>query len=153
MAKVHSADKFITLNANRNIAALGEALHATNGIVECDGNGVLSASNGAAGFDTSALHTDTGSEISALTAKAAPVGADMLVIEDSEDTNSKKKLTLTALDGLLNSIGENTDAASASNVWTLRRSTTATTASLDVCMPTGASTYAWTSIVTQDWTP
>jgi hypothetical protein len=152
MAKIHSADRFLTLNASRDIAALGEALYLINGVVECDGNGTLSASSGVAGFDASALHTDTGSEISALTAKTTPVGADMLVIEDSEDTNAKKKLTLTALSGLLNSIGANTDAASASNVWTLRRSTTATTASLDVCMPTGASTYAWTSIVTQDWT-
>lgn len=152
MSKVMSADIFRTLAANRDIAALGEALYAVNGIVECDGSGALSASSGAAGFDTSALHTDTGSEISALTAKTTPVGADMLVVEDSEDSNAKKKLTITALSGLLNAIGENTDAASASNVWTLRRSTTATTASLDVCMPTGASTYAWTSIVIQDWT-
>lgn len=153
MSKIMSADIFRTLANSRDIAALGEALYAVNGIVACDGSGALSPSSGAAGFDTSALHADTGSEISGLTAKTTPVGADMLVIEDSEDTNAKKKLTLTALSGLLNTIGENTDAASASNVWTLRRSTTATTASLDVCMPTGASTYAWTSIVTQDWTP
>lgn len=152
MAKIHSADRFLTLNANRDIAALGEALYSVNGIVECDGSGNLSASTGVAGFDASALHTDTDSEISALTAKTTPVGADMLVIEDSEDTNAKKKLLLSALNVFLNVIGDNTDAASSSNEGTFRYHQTATTASLDMSMQTGASTYAWTSIVTQDWT-
>lgn len=152
MGKIHSANQFITLNANRDIAALGESLYLLDGIITCDGSGGLGTSTGVAGFDSSAIHSDAVSEIAALTAKTTPVGADMLVIEDSEDSNAKKKLLLSALNVFLNVIGDNTDAASVSNEGTFRYHKTATTASLDMSMQTGASTYAWTSIVTQDWT-
>ena len=46
--------------------------------------------------DGDVLSTKAG-EIAALTAKAAPVDADIVVIEDSADSNNKKKLTLLNL--------------------------------------------------------
>lgn len=40
------------------------------------------------------LHAGVAGEIAALSAKATPVGADLLLIEDSEDSDSKKKVAL-----------------------------------------------------------
>ena len=152
MSKIMSADIFRSLAGNVDIAALGEALHGIDGVVECDGAGGLTASAGVAGFDTTAIHTNASGEIAALTAKTAPVDDDLLVIEDSAATNAKKKLTLGNLSALLATIGDNVAAASAANEGQLRYTKTATTATLDISMQTGASTYAWTSIVAQDWT-
>ena len=47
-----------------------------------------------AGSDTDAIHDNVSSEISAVASKATPVAADLLLIEDTEDTNAKKKITL-----------------------------------------------------------
>lgn len=52
---------------------------------------------GGAGSDTTAIHKATASEISAITEKTNPVGADMLLIEDSADSNNKKRLTVDNL--------------------------------------------------------
>jgi len=43
------------------------------------------------------LITSAAGEINALTSKASPIGADLLVIEDSADTNKKKKATINSL--------------------------------------------------------
>lgn len=40
------------------------------------------------------VRLDTSAQISTLSAKGTPVAADLLIIEDSEDSNSKKKITL-----------------------------------------------------------
>ena len=47
--------------------------------------------------DEDAIHDNVAGEISALSSKTAPVSADSLVIEDSEDSNNKKKLLITNL--------------------------------------------------------
>jgi hypothetical protein len=47
---------------------------------------------GGAGSDTTAIHDDTASEISAITEKVTPVSADLLVIEDSAAANVKKRV-------------------------------------------------------------
>jgi hypothetical protein len=47
---------------------------------------------GGAGSDTTAIHDDTAAEISAITEKATPVSADLLLIEDSADSNNKKRV-------------------------------------------------------------
>jgi hypothetical protein len=52
---------------------------------------------GGAGSDTSAIHDDVAGEINAIAAKAAPVGADIVVVEDSAASYAKKKATLTAI--------------------------------------------------------
>jgi len=49
--------------------------------------------------DPTAIHTDASSEISSLTEKASPVGADLIVIEDSAAGNAKKKIQITNLPG------------------------------------------------------
>jgi hypothetical protein len=54
---------------------------------------------GGAGTDTTAIHDDTASEISALTEKVSPVGADHILIEDSAAGNVKKRVQITNLPG------------------------------------------------------
>jgi len=47
-----------------------------------------------AGSDTTAIHDDTAAEISAVTEKATPVDADLILIEDSADSNAKKRIQI-----------------------------------------------------------
>jgi hypothetical protein len=44
--------------------------------------------------DITAIHKDTAAEISGLTEKTTPVNADLIIIEDSADSNLKKKVQL-----------------------------------------------------------
>ena len=53
---------------------------------------------GGAGTDTTAIHDNVASEISAITAKATPVAADHILIEDSAAANVKKRITMGAID-------------------------------------------------------
>jgi len=55
------------------------------------------AAGGGAGSDTTAIHDNEASEISAIANKAAPIGADFLLIEDSEAVNVKKHILISAL--------------------------------------------------------
>ena len=48
----------------------------------------------AAGADTDAIHDNVSAEISVITSKATPVGADFLLIEDSAAGDAKKKITI-----------------------------------------------------------
>lgn len=50
-----------------------------------------------AGQDDDAIHDNVASEISAITEKTTPVGADLLLIEDSADSNNKKRVQITNL--------------------------------------------------------
>lgn len=69
----------------------------TDGLYFIDDAGVetgpLAVAAGA-GDDTTAIHDDTASEISAITAKSAVVAADYLLIEDSAASNAKKSITV-----------------------------------------------------------
>lgn len=49
------------------------------------------------GADGTALHDDTAGEILAITLKGTPVNADLLLIEDSADSNAKKSITVGSL--------------------------------------------------------
>ena len=51
----------------------------------------------AAGLDTDAIHDNVAGEINAVTAKSTPVGADIVLVEDSEDSFNKKKTALANL--------------------------------------------------------
>lgn len=53
----------------------------------------------AADLDTTAVHDNVAAEINAVAAKAAPVAADLVLIEDSADAFNKKKATLNTLLG------------------------------------------------------
>jgi len=52
---------------------------------------------GGAGSDTTAIHDNAASEISAVAPKATPVSGDYLLIEDSADSNNKKRITIGTL--------------------------------------------------------
>ena len=49
--------------------------------------------------DLPVIHTATAGEIAAVTAKATPVSGDFLLIEDSEASNAKKRITIGDLPG------------------------------------------------------
>lgn len=53
----------------------------------------------ASGTDSDAIHDNVAGEISAITEKASPVDADLVIIEDSADSNNKKKAQLGNLPG------------------------------------------------------
>ena len=53
---------------------------------------------GTGGSDPDAVHLNVSGEIQSLTSKATPVGPDFLLIEDSEDTYAKKRITMGAID-------------------------------------------------------
>lgn len=63
--------------------------------------------------DASAIHDNVAWEIAAITTKATPVSWDFLLIEDSADSNNKKKITVWSLPW-----GWGWEANTASNVWT-----------------------------------
>lgn len=54
----------------------------------------LTGGGGGAGSDTTAIHDNTSSEISAITAKASPTTSDYLIIEDAAAGNAKKSITI-----------------------------------------------------------
>lgn len=58
----------------------------------------LAASVGSSG-DPNAIHDNVAGEIAAITEKEEPVAADLLVIEDSEDSNNKKSIQIGSLPG------------------------------------------------------
>lgn len=51
------------------------------------------------GADPDAIHDNVAAEINAVTEKASPVGADVLLIEDSADSYNKKRVQITNLPG------------------------------------------------------
>lgn len=51
-------------------------------------------SSGGPGSDTTAIHDDTSGEINAISEKLVPVIGDNLIIEDSADSNNKKKIQI-----------------------------------------------------------
>lgn len=51
------------------------------------------------GADADAIHDNIAAEISAITEKTTPVSADLLIIEDSADSNNKKKVQVGNLPG------------------------------------------------------
>ena len=60
-------------------------------------NVALTSSSGG-NTDANAIHDNVASEISAITEKTNPVDADLLLIEDSEASNAKKKVQIGSLD-------------------------------------------------------
>ena len=51
------------------------------------------------GLDGTAIHDNVSGEISAIAEKTTPVGADLLIIEDSAASNAKKRVQITNLPG------------------------------------------------------
>jgi hypothetical protein len=51
------------------------------------------------GTDADAIHDNVAGEIAAITEKTSPVDADLILIEDSEDSNNKKRVQISNLPG------------------------------------------------------
>ncbi len=96
--------------------------HGTGNILTADGNDFTIPDNGTAllwydgtnwrsmigsGTDPDAIHNNVAGEISAVTEKATPHDNDLFLMEDSEDSNNKKRVKLTNLPGFG---GTDTDA-------------------------------------------
>ena len=84
-----------TIAAHSDTTATGTELETLTDGSDADALHTHSAD----GIDTSAIHDDVASEISVITEKVTPVGADLLLIEDSASANAKKRLQLTNLPG------------------------------------------------------
>lgn len=74
--------------------------------------GYVGGGSGTSGTDSNAIHTNESGEILGLTEKVSPVSADVLVIEDSEASNVKKKVQLSNLPAGTDATAIHTDAAS-----------------------------------------
>lgn len=83
---------------------------AQNSVWLGDGNGVPQATS-RSGLDNAAVHVNTAGELNGITLKASPVGADVLLIEDSAAGFAKKRVTISTLPG-----GGGGEANTASNV-------------------------------------
>lgn len=70
-----------------------------SGVLLADGSVQLIwvSDNAGGGADATAIHDDQANEISAITAKATPVGNDLLVIEDSAASNVKKSISVASM--------------------------------------------------------
>ena len=100
------------------------------------------------GADGTAIHDNTASEISAITAKGTPITADFLLIEDSADSNNKKRITI----GDLPSTSANVFGNDYQTAISLNRETTgSTTFQNKVALTTGTLTgtyrVGWTSVI------
>src|SRR5690606_11938478 len=71
----------------------------TNGTLTDDGGGQITLDFGSAATDGSAIHDNVSGEIAALTEKTTPANSDWLLVEDSEDSNNKKKVQVGNLPG------------------------------------------------------
>jgi hypothetical protein len=91
-----------------NAVAVGTIYYVTDENVTERSNGTSwdDISDAGSGTDAAAIHDDTSGEINAITEKASPVSADLILIEDSEASNAKKKVQLGNLPGGAGSVGD-----------------------------------------------
>lgn len=69
----------------------------------------ITLSTGGGATDANAIHDNVASEISAISEKLAPISTDMIVIEDSENANSKKMVQIGNLPSTgINNVVEDT---------------------------------------------
>lgn len=80
----HGSDTLANLNSKVSDATL---INTTDSRLSDDRN------------DASAIHDNISAEISVITEKTSPVGADVLIIEDSAASNVKKRVQITNLPG------------------------------------------------------
>ena len=92
-----SAGDFISLQAMASAGSPVLATGLTFGAVHLAGQ--KGEKGDASATDVDAIHVDTGGEISGIDEKTTPVSDDLLVIEDSEAANVKKRLKVGNLPG------------------------------------------------------
>jgi hypothetical protein len=74
-------------------------IRVTNGTLTNSGSGIATLDFGSAATDGAAIHDNQAGEIHAVTEKATPASNDELLIEDSADAYSKKKVKIANLPG------------------------------------------------------
>jgi len=97
--KAHASDHVDGTDDIQSATAVQKGLATAAQITKLDGIEALADvtanhtcdTPGGAGTDTTAIHDNTSGEISAVTEKASPVSADLVLIEDSESSNAKKR--------------------------------------------------------------
>ena len=94
-APPHSASASYTLVFPNNTGSNGQSL-------QTNGSGVLSWGTNT---DSDAIHDNVASEISAIAAKTTLVNNDIFLIEDSADSNNKKKTTISNIKTAVASTG------------------------------------------------
>lgn len=92
----HSASTLAALNALVSDATLDDSSATRTPTAHTHPNADLTQVPGD-GIDTSAIHDDTAGEILAVTLKAVPLGADVVLIEDTAAGNAKKRTTAQAI--------------------------------------------------------
>jgi hypothetical protein len=110
---------------------------------------------GAGGADADAIHDNVSGEISAVTAKATPVAADYLLIEDSAVSNAKKSITISALEAAMEGLLDLPDLQGAvtddqvPNTITVDLATLATTATTANAVANNSVTGAGIALASQ----
>ena len=68
-------------------------------VFNADGEFKTTGSGGGSGTDADAIHDNVAGEIDAITEKTTPISGDLIIIEDSADSNNKKKVQVGNLPG------------------------------------------------------
>lgn len=95
------------------------------------------------GGDADAIHKNVSAEISGLTEKGTPVGADHVLIEDSAASNAKKRCTIT---NLVNAGSLTTDDILLDSLFMARMASNMTNVTKDVLTAIEFDTEMWTDV-------
>jgi hypothetical protein len=106
---VEDPDPFTSSNAAFVVVTVAVAALGTPDLATGDHTHVEADITDLAHNDADAIHDNVAGEIAAITAKATPVSADFLVIEDSEASNAKKSITLADLPATSAALDDLTD--------------------------------------------
>ncbi len=110
LANKGAVSGYASLDANTRVVEAAQVIHETGGPQDLTvgvvadtqvltRSGTTITGVAPAGIDSTAIHDNVASEISAITEKVTPIAGDFLVIEDSVDSNNKKRVQVGNLPG------------------------------------------------------